>query len=676
MPREAKSEGEIGDYFRPNLLALRNNLSQEDFRRFSSLRRNSERVAFVLSRPEARQLSLEVHDEGSKSSEKALQLKEVGNKFFAHGAFMEALETYSNAVLLAPKKDLPIILANRSATLLHAKQYQYSISDIEEALRVGYPRELRYKLEERRARCFLALKRYEEAIEAFRTTLTVLDDAKVSPEKKQKLETDIRIMLSFMNEDKRITTRPAKPRTKPTDSKNPRIPRILERNPSYPACSKSVSIKDEGGHVGRHAVAACDIMPGDLLVVEEPHCAFLLAEHRRTHCHSCFTRIFAPIPPTCGLCSCVAYCGIACRNADAKLHERVCNLLPALWLSKASITCFLALKAIIQQPYEKVMRLTRDQLESSSKGTVPIDEKRPYRGKDYARFYSLVTHEDERSVEDIFHRAYMAGWLLRLLKMADYLPADVKTADLPGEKLSNEELHMADLLLHNLQLLQFNSHEISELVIPRDSKNLDDAKSIFVGGGVYPTVALFNHSCNPGIIRYFTGTTMIVRAIRTIRKGEEISENYGPIFTITPREERKRKLRLQYWFECNCEACVDHWPLLQNLDPTVLRFKCETGQSCKKILLVNTNAETFMIKCSNCGKSTNILKGLKALQDTDMLFKVASRDLNEGNYKKALDSYLKILKLLDETLALPIKDYHLCQQFVRLCMLALGNVSS
>ncbi|KAL2730891.1 SET and MYND domain-containing protein 4-like [Vespula squamosa] len=63
--------------------------------------------------------------------------------------------------------------------------------------------------------------------------------------------------------------------------------------------------------------------------------------------------------------------------------------------------------------------------------------------------------------------------------------------------------------------------------------------------------------------------------------------------------------------------------------------------------------------------------GLKALQDTDMLFKTASRHLECGEHKQALGAYLKMLILLDETLSLPIRDYHLCQQGVRLCMLAL-----
>lgn len=106
---------------------------------------------------------------------------------------------------------------------------------------------------------------------------------------------------------------------------------------------------------------------------------------------------------------------------------------------------------------------------------------------------------------------------------------------------------------------------------PRGKPDLSKGKSLFIGGGVFPTVALFNHSCNPGVVRYFIGNTMVVRAIKTIAAGAEISENYGPIFTEEDENDRKRKLRLQYWFDCDCEACKNHWPLLENIDPNVLK---------------------------------------------------------------------------------------------------------
>ncbi|KAI4479584.1 hypothetical protein M0804_010981 [Polistes exclamans] len=669
---------EISDYFSSNLFAVRNSISQQDFKKFTNLRSNAERIAFILSYPEAHHLSFEIDNHEIKDGVKALKFKNIGNNYFGSEDYLEALDAYSKAVLLAPQKDLPVMLANRSAALYHLQKYEHALEDIEEALRLNYPKELRYKVEERRARCFLALKNNRKAIECFRLALQLLDDAKLSSDRKNKLGTDIMLMLSLMEKGQQLKEKSKiVPQQIIGNETNVQkiIPKIVKRNPFYPACSKLVEIKnDDDSEIGRHAIATKKILPGEILIIEQPHCALLLEEYRLNHCFFCFSKIIVPIPAACKVCSCVVYCSTRCRDKDAELHIRECNLLPVLWLSQASITCILALRSLLQRPFKEFVEM-RERL-TSTKEKREISEKKPYKGNDYESFHDLVTHEDQRTSEDIFHRAYIAAWLLRLVKTTTYLPNNDKTPDSFEVKLSDAELFVGELLLHHLQLLQFNSHEISELSnrkIKSKKKSLANAKNLFIGGGVYPTVALLNHSCNPGVVRYFIGTTIIVRAIRTIEEGEEISENYGPIFTTMPESVRKRNLRVQYWFDCKCKACIGHWPLLEEIDPTIFRFKCDSGKSCGNVLPISTNTDEFMINCPKCGKNTNILKGLKALQDTDMLFKVASRHLEDGQHNEALETYLKILKLLDETLSLPIRDYHLCQQGTRLCMLALGN---
>lgn len=206
-----------------------------------------------------------------------------------HSAFAIIL---NNSERSCKSLELSVILANRSAALYHLDRHEHALEDIEEALHLGYPTDLFYKLEERRARCLLSLKRHDEAIEAFRRTLGALDDAKVSLERKQKLEADIRIMLAVMNKGKQLNEA-ARPKNAPrTDDRQKSraqksggkshgvfIPE-KKKNPSYPACSKAVEIRDDGGDVGRHAVATREVSPGEILIVEEPHCASLLAENR------------------------------------------------------------------------------------------------------------------------------------------------------------------------------------------------------------------------------------------------------------------------------------------------------------------------------------------------------------------------------------------------------------
>lgn len=74
--------------------------------------------------------------------------------------------------------------------------------------------------------------------------------------------------------------------------------------------------------------------------------------------------------------------------------------------------------------------------------------------------------------------------------------------------LTEDEIFIGGLILHNLQFLQFNAHEVSELEIKDD--NINKTESIFLGGAIYPTLSMFNHSCNPAIVRYFLVLLLLV----------------------------------------------------------------------------------------------------------------------------------------------------------------------
>ena len=90
---------------------------------------------------------------------------------------------------------------------------------------------------------------------------------------------------------------------------------------------------------------------------------------------------------------------------------------------------------------------------------------------------------------------------------------------------------------------------------------------------VYPTLALFNHSCDPCIVRYYVEDHVVVQAIKNIRKGDEICENYGPIFFHSDKEDRVQRLEKQYWFKCACVACTENWPTMHDMTQDVLNFR-------------------------------------------------------------------------------------------------------
>lgn len=226
-------------------------------------------------------------------------------------------------------------------------------------------------------------------------------------------------------------------------------------------------------------------------------------------------------------------------------------------------------------------------------------------------------------------------------------------------------------MYHNLQFMQFNAHEVSELQYK--GKN-DAGTSAFIGGALYPTVAFFNHSCDPGVVRYFNGNIIMLRALKRIPAGSIVAENYGPIFTQVAKEERQSHLLKQYRFTCLCQPCLEDWPTFKEMDDNFLRFRCDGhDRTCKNVLLVPLDVNEFMIKCTECGESTNIMKGLKSLQDTDMIFKAATRLHEAGDIKAALSKYVENLDLLDQSLVPPFRSYHLTQQGIRRCIIEFGN---
>lgn len=108
----------------------------------------------------------------------------------------------------------------------------------------------------------------------------------------------------------------------------------------------------------------------------------------------------------------------------------------------------------------------------------------------------MCRHENKRTHFDFFQRSVMAIILLKYLQRTKFFPTE------PNRQLTDAELYVGQLLLHNLQVTQFNAHEIAELQFHADFPgDLERAKSAFIGGGVFPTLALLNHSCEPGIVR-------------------------------------------------------------------------------------------------------------------------------------------------------------------------------
>lgn len=99
---ERDVESDIGDFFRGNLFAVRNAVGIDEFKKFSALKTNGERVEFILKYEEARLLPVEFPGVGKRDGDRALKIKIIGNSNFSRGYYLKALENYSDAAIIAP----------------------------------------------------------------------------------------------------------------------------------------------------------------------------------------------------------------------------------------------------------------------------------------------------------------------------------------------------------------------------------------------------------------------------------------------------------------------------------------------------------------------------------------------------------------------------------------------
>ncbi|KAL5241357.1 hypothetical protein ACI65C_008767 [Semiaphis heraclei] len=431
----------------------------------------------------------------------------------------------------------------------------------------------------------------------------------------------------------------------------PQEPEVYRgQNDVYPAFSNAVSVKYNETE-GRHAVAGSDVPIGKVLLTERAYASFLLSEYSHSHCTNCFVRLVAPLP--CPDCLRVAFCGEICKTTALKSYHAIeCSVLPALFSADVSVPCLIALRIITQRPLKYFLDLRPKLLNHTQR---PRNKHQP---DNYVNLYNLVTHREKRSLEDILHRTHLAAFYLSCLKKTNYFAVDCNTGGQP----TDDELFIGCLLLHHLMLLQINAFEVGELG--------DDQDTVLIGGSIYPTLALLNHSCDPCIARYHRGTTVVIHNIRELRAGEAITENYGPMYMYHSKEERQKTLKNSYWFECNCIACRQDWPTWEQMKTdTSLRIRCI---NCKNAIIVTTGSIAFAVQCTVCSKTTNLLPILQALKGADNTFLVAKQLIGQHNYEKALSKLIALLSLLHKHMVPPFKDYQLCQQGISQCIMTLG----
>ncbi|XP_066976050.1 SET and MYND domain-containing protein 4-like [Macrobrachium rosenbergii] len=508
-------------------------------------------------------------------------------------------------------KVLAMAFGNRSAVLYEMKYYCKSLKDIDTALELGYPEEMAEKLEARRARCLEAdaTRRHEEETPLGIETSPTKDIAKRSTPTTFAQKLNERLTLSHVFLD---------------DLPLPRIQNVNDKAPNLSSAVKVAHFPNKG----RGLVATRDIATGEVIGVEKAVCVNIDKDELDSYCSYCLRHCFNPLP--CPGCCKVGYCSIDCRNKSlTEEHWLECKLQPTmikLGLQNRQMI-YLLVKNCTFHKIKSLWNMAKG-IRHDSPEKRGCDADGLYHSSSYNSIYHLCDNLEKQTFGVLFTHCRMAFTITKLLEKSGRF-----FIHRPGKKFSptrDDLLTTGTILLSQALKVYYNPYEIMDLRLKKS-----------IGGGIFPALSLFNHSCNPSTKHYCIGRSIVHRAVRPIKAGEELTDSYMSDFYDKPLEARRKFLE-NYLIKCDCEACRYEWPVYDNLNS--VEFICVGCQ---------VNSGGSLAVCDQC-----IERGL-----------FPERDLGENRFVKerserAWSTIFKTLKIglwMNNKGYLPQKDFeYLC----------------
>lgn len=649
---------------------------------FSKMKTNEERVKFVLSLPLVQKhINLEDYD-NSKNSEESCHLRTEGNQYFIKKNYSKSLKLYTASVLKAPvtnmncfdkmetktetkNLELANAYANRSAAMFHLKDYTACLWNAELAFRFGYPIENHYKLHDRQGKCHRQLQDFTKAKQSFQSALKSMEFSTLDEKKRQNLCKDMQRLIeevkiegcnldleNHMDEDQR----------QPINHFHSDLPQIdkSSQNSVFLSASSTVILR-ESTEMGRGLMASTDIKVGDIVAVEKPYASVNLPEREKEYCSHCSKRINAPVP--CQQCSDVAFCSLQCQEeAWTEYHRTECKIIRHVQNMKSKLG-HLAFRMVLKAGFPFLFKERSNFCQDDVSESVGYNGDGCYDSENYHALYTLVNHGDKRTPEDLFNKAVQTVYLLRCLELTPFFKESQK-----GQEM-DAKCCIGSHILRQIQMLPCNAHEISEILWKPGDPTVTNC--IEIGSGAYTLLSLINHSCDPAVVRHNYGNICVVRAIKPIKKGEEILDNYGALYPLTIREERRAKLRPQYFFDCNCDACQLQLPLYFDIPEDVPVFKC-TG--CSGPIFISQDKDLAEAECSSCHQKKDLTQTVMKLQESTNGYHVALEQVLAGvDMQAALEVLLKHLEFLTVHISLPWRDINNCQEAIKQCFATQAN---
>jgi hypothetical protein len=447
-----------------------------------------------------------------KCAKTSNEYREKGNEAYASHNDQLALSFYNQAIRYAPSysRELSLALGNRSATLYNLKYYQLAIQDVHRSLDL--------------------------------LSLNEEDDVR-----RQRLEQRLHQCLKNQSDD--IQTND----NNQLDIELEQLKSNQTFNINYPSLTTYANIQTSSER-GRHVIStnvSSTLKPGTIILIEQAYASVLLPSAWSTHCHMCLRRINLLLF-VCSQCTRAIYCSFDCLQRSIIWHAFECRLSIERLDKMQLLALRLLTKTGWQYLYKNKLKFEDYLKDNKNQSQIENLNKDIYEWNNYENILKLETNSNKRSFNDLFQRSIQACSIgISLINNTSFCQEAYENLDY--------QIYICSLILSHLQSLPCNAHEISEFIYHRLSPLTSSCLEI--GAGIYATLSLFNHSCNPNVIRNFIGDTVIVRLLSSISSNNiELVDNYGCLSATMNKNERQIKLNEQYHFQCQCQPCLEQWP--------------------------------------------------------------------------------------------------------------------
>ncbi|XP_050448477.1 SET and MYND domain-containing protein 4-like isoform X3 [Cataglyphis hispanica] len=465
---------------------------------------------------------------------------------------------------------------------LHAvtKSEEDSIRFREQALHHGYPKEKQKNLKERGDKAIIEIKKLlqidsqdtDNQKDVACNKCMEKSDITKPIENAEYIENETIKKDHWINVSKKQNTMTNENYLYFTTRIFPQKPRYLQNDdfsklmygPSQevPAISDGVVISFSERY-GRHYVATREFQPGDIISIEDPYAHVIYEERYYTHCHYCLSRSYNLIP--CAECPIAQYCSTKCRKLAWEVcHETECPILKVLGnllnVDKDKIRMIskiIRLLIVVTENGRKIKELQQDMkiAESNSDSrTAGFTDTAILDSFSARSALSLATNMTTRPLIGVSAFACISALAVILLAtQTKFFCKKYEIDDLKDISEFSELKFCASIMFRACVIMSSNCFSIQQ------------EPGIISGSGLYVAHSLYNHSCAPNTFRHFEGLTMITRALTPICVGDQIFTSYGGVYAHMPRFERKQKILQDYFFDCDCSACKNDWPMYNEI---------------------------------------------------------------------------------------------------------------